>query len=56
MITMITMAPKLINMGCSSGVWGLKQGVPDPAEPGGLAGPGTALLTRLQGSAGSATS
>jgi hypothetical protein len=26
MITMITMTPELMNMGCSSGVWGLKRG------------------------------
>jgi len=48
MITMITIAPKPINMECSSGVWGLNTGVPDPAEPGGrgwMAGPGAALLT-----------
>ena len=37
MITMITMAPKLINMEYSSGVWGL-EGAPDPAEPDGVDG------------------
>jgi hypothetical protein len=26
MITMTTMTPELINMGCSSGVWGFKRG------------------------------
>jgi hypothetical protein len=35
MITMITIVPKLMNMRYSSGVWGLKTGVPDPAESGG---------------------
>jgi hypothetical protein len=41
MITMITIAPKLMNMGCSSDVWGLMTRVPAPAEPGWMAGPGS---------------
>jgi hypothetical protein len=33
MITMITIAPKLMNMGCSSRVSAAQDGVPDPVEP-----------------------
>jgi hypothetical protein len=35
MITMITMAPVLINMGCSSGVWGLRSRPPGFRRRGG---------------------
>ena len=58
MITMITIAPKLINMGCSSGVWGLKRGCLirlSRAGGAGWRGLGAALLTRPRGSAVSAT-
>jgi|HubBroStandDraft_3_1064219.scaffolds.fasta_scaffold339601_2 hypothetical protein len=46
MITMTMIAPKLINTGCSCGVWGVLRGVPDPAEPGGL---GRVVMTRVTG-------
>jgi hypothetical protein len=35
MITMTTIAPKLINMGVLLWCLGGKRGMPDPAQPGG---------------------
>jgi hypothetical protein len=59
MITMITIAPKLMNMGCSSRVAGLKTGclirlIQAPGA-GGRA-PGAAFADAIRGSAVSATS
>jgi hypothetical protein len=57
MITMITIAPKLINMEYSSGVcWGVKRGCLIRLNRAGWRRPEAALLARPQGSAVSATS
>jgi hypothetical protein len=59
MITMITIAPKLINMEYSFWCLGGKRGVPDPAEPGGrgwMAGSVGRVANANRGSAVSATS
>ena len=57
MITMITIAPKLINMEYSSGVClGVKRGCLIRLNRAGWRGPEAALLARPQGSAVSATS
>ena len=55
MIAMITIVPVLINMGTPLVSAGLKTGVPDPAEPGGMAGPGGRGAGAARGSAVSAT-